>query len=272
MSFGISQFLIGVVLGVFIAVVSFFARFLDMKGSLATFFLASVIFGVGGWQWTVPMFVFFVSSSLLSKVGKQKKRVFESVFAKSDVRDHGQVLANGGIGALLAVAQFMVPTTDFYPAYLGSVAAVTADTWGTEIGLLSKGKTYSVVSLAEVERGSNGGISSAGMTGVLLGAKVIFLSTTPWVLGSFARSDWSPVVRYGLWIIVAGMLGSLVDSFLGATLQAEYQCTVCGTHTERSVHCDSPAKLVGGKKWMTNDAVNWCCAFTGAATMSFMVF
>ena len=258
------QVFIGIVLGACIAIGSYFARFLNLKGSFATFLLASVIFGAGGWQWTLPILVFFVSSSLLSKTGKLRKRQFDSVFEKSDVRDHGQVLANGGIGGLLAVAQMTFPTADFYQAYVGSVAAVTADTWGTEIGLLSKGKTYSIVSFAAVRRGSNGGISLLGMAGAVLGAAAIVFSTASWIQGF---GDLPVALTYGVKVVAAGVLGSLVDSFLGATIQAEYKCVVCGTKTERSVHCESPAKLVRGWKWINNDVVNWSCALTGAGAM-----
>ncbi|MBI3004156.1 MAG: DUF92 domain-containing protein [Ignavibacteriales bacterium] len=252
-----TQIIVGVVLGACIATASFYARFLSVKGSVATFFLASVIFGVGGWQWTIPVLVFFVTSSVLSKVGKKRKREFDSVFEKSDVRDHGQVLANGGIGGMLAVAQASMPSTDFYPAYLGSIAAVTADTWGTEIGLLTKGKTISIVSVHPVPRGTSGGVSVTGFAGGVIGAVAIVVSAVPWI--------WD--VRLATWIISAGIVASLIDSTLGATMQAEYTCAVCGSKTEREVHCSSPAKLVRGRKWITNDLVNWVCAMSGGMIM-----
>ncbi|MBI4428106.1 MAG: DUF92 domain-containing protein [Ignavibacteriales bacterium] len=252
-----TQLVTGVFLGITIAVGAFFARFLTFGGSIATFFLASIIFAAGSWKWTLPIFVFFVLSSSLSKLGQPKKKQFESVFEKSGIRDYGQVLANGGIGGLLALAQVALPSQDFYPAYLGSIAAVTADTWGTELGLITRGRTYSIISFKQVPQGTNGGVSLTGFAGGAIGALTIACSSAPWI--------WDE--RQAVGIVAAGLSGSLIDSALGATMQAQYQCESCGITTERRIHCSVPAKLVRGKQWITNDVVNWACAFSGASLL-----
>jgi len=45
------------------------------------------------------------------------------------------VLANGGIGGILVFMNFLFPDERYCIAYLGAVAAATADTWRTEIGI-----------------------------------------------------------------------------------------------------------------------------------------
>ena len=250
----VTQFLTAALLGLIIAVASYAARFLTLSGSLATFFLAVIIYGIGGWQWTVPIVIFFVLSSALSKYRRSRKVLFEQVFEKSSTRDWGQVLANGGVAGLIAILSGLFPLYDFYPLYLGALAAVTADTWGTEIGVLTKGKTISVLTLKSVEPGTSGGISEYGTVGGAIGAAVVALSGYPW----------HTELRTTLIVVAGGVVGSLIDSLLGATVQAQYTCEVCGKITERKMHCEHITELYRGVQWIGNDVVNGICALVGA--------
>ncbi len=61
----LGRFLLGALFGFIIASASYAARFLTLSGSLVTFLLAVIVFGIGGWQWTVPIVMFCsVESSL----------------------------------------------------------------------------------------------------------------------------------------------------------------------------------------------------------------
>jgi uncharacterized protein (TIGR00297 family) len=249
------QFTIGVLLAFFIAVSSYYFSFLTASGSVATFLLASTIYGLGGWQWTIPILTFFILSSLLSKAGKKRKERFELLFEKTSTRDWGQVAANGAPAGICMFAQYVFPKINLYPAYLGLVAAVTADTWGTEIGVWIEGKTISLSHFTMVEPGTNGGISLAGFIGGAMGALIVSLSGILW-----AATERIVVIAS-----FSGIIGSLLDSLLGGTLQAVYQCSACSSYTERKIHCGSSTALVQGIRWMTNDIVNWVCALTGGA-------
>lgn len=251
------QFLLAIVFGLIVAAGSYYARFLTLSGSLATFALAVVVFGIGGWQWTVPILTFFVSSSILSKLGKKDKDQFDALFEKSSTRDWGQVAANGGVAGAIVVLSALFPVYDFYSMYLGAIAAVTADTWGTEIGLLSKGKTVSILTMKPVPQGTSGGVSEDGVLGGVAGAALIALS------GYF----WYPDLLTAFGVVLAGALGSALDSILGASLQGQYLCGVCGKTTERRVHCARPAQRTRGLAWMNNDVVNGICAAVGAAVV-----
>jgi len=249
-----ARFNIGVFLSLLIAYASYYFKFLSASCSVAVFLLAGTVYGLGGWQWTVPILAFFILSSVLSKAGKKRKKQFEFLFEKTSTRDWGQVAANGGIAGLIILSQYTLPDYDLYPAYLGTIAAVTADTWGTEIGIWLKGKTVLLSRFRFVEPGTNGGISLGGFLGGAIGAFIISLSAYPWESTS----------RMLIIITLSGIAGSLLDSLLGGTLQSIYRCTKCNKQTERKLHCNSATVFIKGIRWMNNDAVNWMCALTGA--------
>ncbi|HWP81482.1 MAG TPA: DUF92 domain-containing protein [Bacteroidota bacterium] len=253
----VQQYTTGVGLALGIAGLSFYGGLLTASGSVATFILASIIFGIGGWKWTVPVLAFFVLSSLLSRVGRERKREFDSVFEKTGRRDHAQVAANGGVAGIIVLLAYLHGSEEFYPLYLASIAAVTADTWGTEIGLLSSGRPIELPSFKPVAPGTNGGVTSIGIVGAMLGALVIAAVSLLW------ESNWKLL---GL-VALSGFMGSIVDTLLGGTLQARYRCVVCGTIVERKEHHDQPTEFIGGLRWVTNDVVNWACALSGASIM-----
>ncbi len=253
----VEQFLIGLTLAVIFAAASYTLRFLSSSGSVATFILAAIIFGLGGWQWTVPVLAFFILSSGLSKYGKKRKAAYQLMFEKNDTRDAGQVAANGGVAGILILCWYFFPANNvWYYLYLASLAAVTADTWGTEIGLLAKNSPRSIITLKKVETGTSGAVSFAGLAGGALGAFLIALSGNFWMTGIAVHSSF-------VMVIISGVAGSLIDSVVGATVQAKYRCDVCGKMTERTIHCGSPAQLIAGVRWIGNDVVNWACAIGG---------
>jgi uncharacterized protein (TIGR00297 family) len=248
------QFLIGALFGLLVAVFAYAAHWLTKSGALATLVLAVVVYGFGAWAWTVPIVTFFMTSSLLSKVGRARKVQFKETFEKSGARDWAQVLANGGVAGALALLSAFFPLVESYPLYLAAVAAAAADTWSTEIGVLARGRVISVVSLKPVPAGTSGGISIVGTLGGVLGAATVAVSAFAWY-GEF---------RTAVVILVAGVAGSVVDSLLGATLQARFRCPVCLRETERKRHCGKETELVGGVRWIRNDVVNVACTLIGA--------
>ncbi|MBI2619145.1 MAG: DUF92 domain-containing protein [Ignavibacteriales bacterium] len=255
----VQQFTMGSAFAIAVAVVSYQFKFLSASGAVATYLLATVVFGIGGWKWTIPILVFFVLSSILSRIGRNRKAEAEEFFEKSGPRDWAQVFANGGAAGIFVVCSFVEPDVPWYPLYLGSLAAVTADTWGTEIGLLSGRKPLLITSFKPVAAGSSGGVTLPGSAGGLGGSLLIGVSALPWL----------PDARILPWIVLAGLAGSLFDSFLGATVQGIYRCPVCGKSTERKRHCNNqPTVRRMGIEGINNDAVNWGCALMGAGVIA----
>ena len=155
----------------------------------------------------VLLLAFFVLSTLLSRRGT--------------ARNERQVIANGGIAALAAL-------TGSWTSFAGALAAANADTWATEIGRFSPTSPRLITNGARVPAGTDGGMTLLGTTAGIAGAGLI--AALSYVFGQ----------RGALAIAVAGVVGMLVDSLLGATVQ-------------------------GKVRWMDNDAVNLAATLTGAA-------
>lgn len=263
MSISFPQLLIGVGVAGVVALLSWRLRLLKPSGASAAFLLGSVVFGLGGIPWSIPLITFFITGSLLSRFGPKRKSGLEEVFEKGATRDAGQVWANGGIAGLLVIIHAVAPAPHLFIAYLGALAAAAADTWGTEIGVLGGGRTISLLSFRPVERGTSGGVSLLGTAGATAGALAIALS------GCF----WEGVPSLALPVVlVAGLAGMFADSLAGSAIQARYRCSRCGTITEQRSHCNIPADLIAGRRIITNDAVNTICTFAGALAAWLLAF
>ena len=254
-------FTLGMFLALVVAFVSYRARFLDAGGAAATFLLGTVVFGVGRWTFSAPILTFFLLSSLLSKLGRKRKKRVIGIFEKSGCRDLWQVLANGGVAGVILLLWNYFPDNFWYVLFLGSLASVTADTWGTEIGILSNYIPRSIVNFNKVPIGTSGGITLLGSAGAFMGSLV--LVSVGWI---FSPNSSPRTIGANEFVIVlfAGLFASLVDSVLGATVQAQYRCPSCGKITEKIRHCDDePTQLQRGYRWINNDVVNAFCALSG---------
>lgn len=215
------------------------------------------ILGFGGWVWGVLLGVFFVSSSLLSHFKEEEKRVVAAEkFDKGHTRDWGQTMANGGLGAAVAVGSIVYPAPFWFPFFVGVMATVNADTWATELGTLSKRPPRLITTFRPVERGISGGISVLGTAVSLVGGVVIGL--TAGVL------DGETAVWLGLLMgAIGGLSGSLFDSFLGATVQVIYR-DPAGKETERRVDKQGrKTDYLRGWRWLSNDLVNALASVVG---------
>lgn len=262
------QFIIGFFLALIVAYLAYRARSLDRSGAFAALVVGTVIFGLGGLQWAILLLTFFITSSGLSRAFKDRKREANEKYAKGGQRDVGQVFGNGGIATLFAALHFVFPEASWpWLGFAASLAAVNADTWATELGVLNPTSPRLITDLRTVvEKGTSGGISLVGTLASLAGAGVIgilaaLLPALNAVAGSPTGIDWSIF----LWVTTAGLFGALFDSLLGATVQAIYYCPSCQKETERNpTHsCGAETSQIRGWKWLNNDWVNFACGAFG---------
>ncbi|HWQ45571.1 MAG TPA: DUF92 domain-containing protein [Longilinea sp.] len=258
--------LIGLLLAVLIALAAYVARALSVSGALAAAVLGTVVFGLGGWGATFMLLTFFVSSSLLSKLFKKQKTKAEEKFSKGSRRDAMQVLANGGTAGIFVLLQPLFPNQVWiYVGLAASLAAANADTWATELGVLSRTSPRLITTGQKVEPGTSGGISAAGSLAALAGSMLVTFVGLFFFPGGEGIS-FGILLLFGGCITVGGLAGSMVDSWLGATHQAIYYCPQCAKETEKHpLHsCGTATTLLRGFKWMNNDWVNITCTLSGA--------
>jgi uncharacterized membrane protein len=212
--------------------------------------------------WNLPfvlLVVFFLAGTRATKVKHDVKAGLtlsaQGSSGGEGPRTHVQVLANSLMASILsllhayqlhvrrreAVAGGPVPDGTFCFSWgsgdllvLGIVAnyaAVCADTFSSELGILSKSSPRLITSLTlrKVPRGTNGGVTLWGIVAGFFGSMVIVSATLlflplcnqstqgklaggePWTVTQKATLAWGMVI----W----GTLGSVLDSFLGGWLQ-----------------------------------------------------
>jgi len=246
--------LLGSGLAMTVAAAAWRAGAVSTNGAFAAAVLGAIAVAAG-WPWGVLLIAFFVPSALLSALRSEvKARRTAGVVAKGGRRDAIQVLANGGIFALMALAALFSGWAGWRAAGAGALAAAAADTWGTEVGTLARAAPRLITSGRTVPAGTSGGVTALGLLATLAGAA--------WIAAVTGLIGWT-----GLGVAVAsgGIAGALIDSILGALWQSRRHCPACSTGTERAVHdCGAATVPVGGLAWLDNDRVNAVCGVVGA--------
>ncbi|MCU0490448.1 MAG: DUF92 domain-containing protein [Chloroflexaceae bacterium] len=276
MTIDITRILLGLLLSTAIGGLAFWRRSLTASGWLGAIITGTLTFGFGGWPWGLALITFFISSSVLShyKEGLKEQRAAEK-FDKGGRRDIFQALANGGIGSALALIFGLTGEPALLlAAFVGVMATVTADTWATELGVLSSQRPRLVTTGRVVEPGTSGGVtlfgtSAAAAGGLLIGAATLFF----YAVGQMINGTPGPLPW---WIVPAGLLGgllgSMTDSFLGDTVQAIYRYPG-GKETEKVAGKDGrPNTFVRGWRWMNNDLVNLLSSVFGGLVAVLVFF
>jgi uncharacterized protein (TIGR00297 family) len=253
----VTQAILGAFFAAAVAFFAYRAHALTAGGAIAAFAVGAAVFAGGGWPATAVLFAFFLPSTILSRVGAARKRVL----AQDDLqpaRSAWQVLANGGVAALcvLAAARSGAP---FAAAFAGAFAAASADTWGTELGMLSRRAPVSILTLRPLRAGVSGGVTPLGLTASFGGALCVALVA--------ALTGVAPFVA----VAFGGIAGAIIDSALGASLQALRWCPACTCECETRRHrCGTLTTLRRGASFLENDGVNFAATLCGALVASLM--
>jgi uncharacterized protein (TIGR00297 family) len=232
---------------------------LSPSGALAATAVGATVVMGSGIRGGAMLVAFFVSSTLLG----QLPAAAQLDQPRGRERDAVQVMANGGVAAILALMSSFTQGRSrslLIAGFGGAVATATADTWATEIGSRSRARPRSIQTMQPTAAGASGGVTLAGVAASAVGAVLI---------AGMASAPFVPASRHAsmrvMPIVLGGFVGALADSVLGATVQEVRFCDVCAVETEERVHrCGAQTCPTRGAPWCDNDVVNGLATATGA--------
>jgi len=127
-------------------------------------------------------------------------------------RNAWQVVANI-IWAVVSSVLFLLTGNEFFVMlFIVYVAAVTADTWASELGPIFNKKSFSLADFRMHKAGVTGGISFAGTLAAAMGALIV--SWTGFLL-FYDQTDWNII----LLIALSAFLACFADTLLGAFVE-----------------------------------------------------
>ncbi|CAL5339357.1 unnamed protein product [Camellia sinensis] len=259
---------IAVLLSSAIAIRAFKRNSLNLSGAFLGFIVMFIHIAVN-YRLGAMLLVFFFTSSKLTKVGVERKRSIDADFKEGGQRNWIQVLSNSGIATLLVLIVWMMTRsqdkcldskesqllTSLIGGVIGHYSCCNGDTWSSELGILSDAQPRLITTLKPVRRGTNGGVTKAGLLAAAAAGSIIGLTFV--LIGFFTTRCAYDVALKQLLVIpisaLAGLCGSVIDSLLGATLQFSGFCSV----RNKVVGKPGPTvKRISGLSILDNNGVN----------------
>ena len=199
-------------------------------------------------------------------------------------RDCVQVFSNGAPSVVSAVVYLAAAGSeqqpvDFSQSPIASLAALAClvalsgccgDTWSSEVGPVAASSAPRLITtFRQVPAGTNGGVSLPGTLASCVGGFIVglvyFVTWTGLAYGTMYTPQW-PLILVGA---IAGLLCSLIDSILGATVQYS------GYDREKRRVVNNPGKDVehiSGRPWLDNHAVNLVSSSVTAVVLPWMLW
>lgn len=202
-----SRLLPAAIVTVVFGLLAYAVRGVTRWGGVAGAVCALLIYlGLGAAGFTTLVTVFVVTW-MGTQVGSRRKRELGLMQPESG-RDAGQVLANVGAGALFALFSLHWPM--FVVASIAALAEAAADTSQSEIGEVASSRAWLITSFREVEPGTDGGVTAPGFfAGAVAAASTSAMASIAHLL----------TLDQAVIATSAAVLGTIVDSLLGATLE-----------------------------------------------------
>jgi len=158
--------------------------------------------------------VFFLLGTLATSHKKELKPRMHATDQQPEKRNAGQVFANGGVAIISGILAIIdVEHRELYKLLLAaSLASASADTLSSELGMVYGRCFYNVLSFRPEEKGLDGVVS---IEGTLIGVAGAAVAGTIYYL-------FSKDIVGGAIVLVAGILGNLADSVLGAVWERKH--------------------------------------------------
>ncbi|MGA3211331.1 MAG: DUF92 domain-containing protein [Terriglobales bacterium] len=205
------------------------------SGAAAGAAVSFLLYAVCGLQGFLVLGVLFLITAGTTRLGKDRKRRL-GIGEHRRGRNGWQVLANVSAAALLAVVALYASRPEILLASVAALAEAAADTAASEVGKALSSHVYLITTFRRVDVGSDGGIS---VIGTLSGIAAALLTAMAAAVLGLVPARWLPAA-FG-----AAVFGSLLDSFLGATVQRS--------------------------GWLNNSAVNFLSTIAAAAIAVFLL-
>lgn len=200
-----------------------------ISGAAAGFLVTCVLFIAGARAMFGAVLLVFLLTYLATRFGRAGKRQL-AIAERAAGRDGAQVLANVGVAAIAAALACLTPwRAALLTGSIAALAEAACDTVSSETGKALAQSARVITSWRSVPAGADGAIS---LPGTLLGTAAAVL------VGSEAVAMNLVSLRCAAIAVVAGTLGMLFDSILGAT------CECNGWLTNNAVNLISTAFAV----------------------------
>lgn len=184
---------------------------LTIPAAVSGIFLANLLLYCSGIHALLFMAAFFILGVWATHFRLDWKQHQGLAKNTETTRSSGQVFANAGAAGLISLAAHFFPSFKDYAmaAVAATFASATSDTISSEMGNAMGRRHFHILSFKPATPGGNGIISLEGIQWGILASVMIGLLYA-------ALEGWS---HWVIIIIIAGFLGNLSDSVLGATLE-----------------------------------------------------
>ncbi|MFM7268067.1 MAG: TIGR00297 family protein [Cyanobium sp.] len=190
------------------------APLLTRSGWIHAGVLGTLLWGALGWRGWLAVVAYLALGSLVTRLGIREKSARGLAEGRGGSRGPENVWGSALVGCLIALLACRAPQGAMAPlllAFGASFCAKLADTFGSEIGKRWGRRTVLITSLRPVPPGTEGAVSLEGTAASLLGA--LLMALVLHLLGLL------PAGAPAALAVSAGMVATLLESLVGATLQ-----------------------------------------------------
>jgi uncharacterized protein (TIGR00297 family) len=207
------DFLIGVAVNLAFAFAALALGAVSWSGVAGGLLVGIIIATFGGLAGFGVLAFFFLLGSAATRLGYAGKARRGIAQERGGARGAVHALANCSVAAYLAfLAGSSAPDAraGLWLAFVASLATAACDTLGSEIGPLGSGQPFLITRLRRVPAGTPGAVSLVGTAAGAIGALLVGLVAA---LLHVVPYHWIALIP------MAALIGSFLESFLGATLE-----------------------------------------------------